>query len=260
MATTDTSLSYNRAFGYGPRKSDPWSSDEDDTLAVTPSRNFHNRWTSDIAVSTGDRSRNLESQLSDEKYIRIDTSLCEFLREDFKSLLIEYTLTFTRRAFNGIGTQSLDRSNSEGEKDFNDGHREEITDFVQSIPGFQECDGEAWMACYAEDSGFQMLKDARLRLPCKKNPTLSTMKRSKTRATTTTKVARIHQILTRFLRWRQLWSGTNNNQSAVLLNNCCPRESEILQRKYEGVQCVLFHMLHGSHSVIRTVSGPNGFG
>ncbi|GFV72993.1 hypothetical protein TNCV_1734611 [Trichonephila clavipes] len=28
--------------------------------------------------------------------------------------------------------------NLEGEKDFNDDHREEITDLVQSIPGFQE--------------------------------------------------------------------------------------------------------------------------
>ncbi|GFT77709.1 uncharacterized protein TNCV_4245711 [Trichonephila clavipes] len=28
----------------------------------------------------------------------------------------------------------------EGEKDFNDDHREKITDFVQSFPGFQECD------------------------------------------------------------------------------------------------------------------------
>ncbi|PRD30889.1 UNVERIFIED_CONTAM: hypothetical protein NCL1_25049 [Trichonephila clavipes] len=38
---------------------------------------------------------------------------------------------------------------------------EEITDFVQSIPGFQECDEdvETWMACDAEDSGFQMLND-----------------------------------------------------------------------------------------------------
>ncbi|GFT14477.1 hypothetical protein TNCV_4004431 [Trichonephila clavipes] len=30
----------------------------------------------------------------------------------------------------------------EREKDFNDDHREEITNFVQSIPGFQECDEE----------------------------------------------------------------------------------------------------------------------
>ncbi|GFX97276.1 hypothetical protein TNCV_1076471 [Trichonephila clavipes] len=50
----------------------------------------------------------------------------------------------------------------EGTKDFNDDHGEEITDFVQSIPGFQECDEEGvetWMACDAEDCGFQMLND-----------------------------------------------------------------------------------------------------
>ncbi|GFU56974.1 hypothetical protein TNCV_214011 [Trichonephila clavipes] len=35
---------------------------------------------------------------------------------------------------------------------------------------------------------------------------------------------------------RQLWSGTNNNQSAVLLNYCCSIESETLQRKTKGVQ------------------------
>ncbi|GFV64254.1 uncharacterized protein TNCV_3000191 [Trichonephila clavipes] len=46
--------------------------------------------------------------------------------------------------------------------DFNDDQREEITDFVQSIPGFQECDEEdieTWMTCDAEDCGFQMLND-----------------------------------------------------------------------------------------------------
>ncbi|GFU68459.1 hypothetical protein TNCV_3869511 [Trichonephila clavipes] len=51
----------------------------------------------------------------------------------------------------------------DGEKDFNDDHREiiAITDFVQSIPGFQECDEEVeiLMACVAEDCGFQMLND-----------------------------------------------------------------------------------------------------
>ncbi|GFW10890.1 uncharacterized protein TNCV_4458651 [Trichonephila clavipes] len=47
-------------------------------------------------------------------------------------------------------------------KDLNDDHREEITEFVQSIPGFQECDEEdveIWMACDAEDYGYQMLND-----------------------------------------------------------------------------------------------------
>ncbi|GFV09654.1 hypothetical protein TNCV_2937651 [Trichonephila clavipes] len=34
--------------------------------------------------------------------------------------------------------------NLEGEKDYNDDDRDEITDFVQSIPGFQEYDEEIW--------------------------------------------------------------------------------------------------------------------
>ncbi|GFU70453.1 uncharacterized protein TNCV_3280841 [Trichonephila clavipes] len=48
-----------------------------------------------------------------------------------------------------------------GEKDFNDDLKEEITGFVQSIPGFQECDEdvETWMACDSKDCGFQMLND-----------------------------------------------------------------------------------------------------
>ncbi|GFT03235.1 uncharacterized protein TNCV_3610901 [Trichonephila clavipes] len=44
----------------------------------------------------------------------------------------------------------------------NDDHREEITDSLQSILGFQECDEkdiETWMSCDAEDCGFQMLND-----------------------------------------------------------------------------------------------------
>ncbi|GFT37303.1 hypothetical protein TNCV_1127281 [Trichonephila clavipes] len=39
-----------------------------------------------------------------------------------------------------------------------------------------------------------------------------------------------------FSALRQLWRGTNNNQSAVLLNYCCSRESETLQGKNEDVQ------------------------
>ncbi|GFT24125.1 hypothetical protein TNCV_2063751 [Trichonephila clavipes] len=50
----------------------------------------------------------------------------------------------------------------EGEIDFYDDHREEITDFVQSIPGFQKCDEEVvetWMVYDAENCGFQMVND-----------------------------------------------------------------------------------------------------
>ncbi|GFT59073.1 uncharacterized protein TNCV_186511 [Trichonephila clavipes] len=55
----------------------------------------------------------------------------------------------------------------EGEKDSNDDHRKEITDFVKSIPGFQECneDVETWRACDAEDCGFQMLNDDEIVIP-----------------------------------------------------------------------------------------------
>ncbi|GFS60079.1 retrovirus-related Pol polyprotein from transposon opus [Trichonephila clavipes] len=52
--------------------------------------------------------------------------------------------------------------NLECEKDYNDDHRDEITDLVQSISEFQECDEdiETWIAIDAEDSdGFQMLND-----------------------------------------------------------------------------------------------------
>ncbi|GFU07567.1 uncharacterized protein TNCV_2225421 [Trichonephila clavipes] len=51
--------------------------------------------------------------------------------------------------------------NNKAKKDFDDDHREEITDFVQSISGFQEYDEdvESWMACDAEDRGFHMLND-----------------------------------------------------------------------------------------------------
>ncbi|GFU93390.1 chitin synthase chs-2 [Trichonephila clavipes] len=70
-------------------------------------------------------------------------------------------------AWDSLERQSLKNAGNklwpdlEGEKDFDDDHREEITDFLQSIPGFQECDEdvETWMACDAEDCGFQMLND-----------------------------------------------------------------------------------------------------
>ncbi|GFU80060.1 hypothetical protein TNCV_579401 [Trichonephila clavipes] len=58
------------------------------------------------------------------------------------------------------------RPNLEGEKDFNDYHKKEITDFVQSISEFQECDEEnieTWMACDAENCRFKMLNYCDLR-------------------------------------------------------------------------------------------------
>ncbi|GFV26669.1 hypothetical protein TNCV_4059891 [Trichonephila clavipes] len=63
--------------------------------------------------------------------------------------------------------------------------------------------------------------------PCKKNPTLSTMKRMKTRTITTTKVARVHQIADAFSALETVME-RYKQQSAVLLNYCCSRESETL--------------------------------
>ncbi|GFV53833.1 cathepsin K [Trichonephila clavipes] len=54
----------------------------------------------------------------------------------------------------------IDCSDFEVKKDFNDDHREEVTDFLQWIPEFQECkDVETRRTCDAEDCGFQMLND-----------------------------------------------------------------------------------------------------
>ncbi|GFV43446.1 uncharacterized protein TNCV_5111 [Trichonephila clavipes] len=50
----------------------------------------------------------------------------------------------------------------DGQKYFNDDHREEFTDDVQLIPGFQECDEEdveTGIPCDAEDYGFQTLNN-----------------------------------------------------------------------------------------------------
>ncbi|GFS89147.1 uncharacterized protein TNCV_1258961 [Trichonephila clavipes] len=88
----------------------------------------------------------------------------------------------SRRTRSIVGTrlerQSLENAwnklwpDLEGKKDFNDDHREEITDFVQSIPRLQECneeDVEAWMACDAEDCGFQMLNDDEIGISAQEN-------------------------------------------------------------------------------------------
>ncbi|GFT38277.1 hypothetical protein TNCV_2585081, partial [Trichonephila clavipes] len=131
----------------------------------------------------------------------------------------------------------------DGEKDLNDDHREEITFFVQSIPGFQECDEEyveTWMAYDAEDRGFQMLNGEEVVtfVQEESEPVDDATDEDEDNNNGSRDIveARVHQMLTRFLRWRQLWSGTNNNQSVVLFNYCCSRESETLQRKNEGVQ------------------------
>ncbi|GFY12215.1 uncharacterized protein TNCV_4935061 [Trichonephila clavipes] len=68
--------------------------------------------------------------------------------------------------------------------------------------GFQESDEEdveTWMACAAEDYGFQMPNDKEIQTSVQE-PDPVDDRRLKTM--TTMKVARVDQMLTRFLRYR----------------------------------------------------------
>ncbi|GFY25262.1 hypothetical protein TNCV_2483821 [Trichonephila clavipes] len=108
----------------------------------------------------------------------------------------------------------------QGEKDVNDDHRQKITDFIQSIPEFQECDEEdveTWMACDAEDCGFQMPNDDEIVTSNEEesDPVGDETDDDKDNHNNESSKG-LSNADTRFLRWRQLWSGTNNNQSAIV--------------------------------------------
>ncbi|GFV65717.1 uncharacterized protein TNCV_4153531 [Trichonephila clavipes] len=100
----------------------------------------------------------------------------------------------------------------------------EITDFVQSIPGFQECDEEyveTWMAYDAEDCGFQMLNGEEVVTfvqeesePVDDETDEDEDNNNRSRGIVE---ARVHQMLTRFLRWRQQ-------------SECCPIQLLLLKR------------------------------
>ncbi|PRD31510.1 UNVERIFIED_CONTAM: hypothetical protein NCL1_23324 [Trichonephila clavipes] len=70
-----------------------------------------------------------------------------------------------------------------------------------SIPGFQACDEdlETWMACDADDCGFQMLNYDEIVTSVQEesDPVDDEMDEDEDN---TTKVARVHQMLTHFLR------------------------------------------------------------
>ncbi|GFV22083.1 uncharacterized protein TNCV_4527681 [Trichonephila clavipes] len=101
----------------------------------------------------------------------------------------------------------------------------EITDFVQSIPGFQECDDETWMACEADDCGFQMLNN---------NEILTSMQEESDPVGDETDEdednnndsSKGPSNADAFSALQTAMDSTNNNQSAILLNYCCSRESE----------------------------------
>ncbi|GFV85833.1 hypothetical protein TNCV_2004531 [Trichonephila clavipes] len=101
------------------------------------------------------------------------------------------------------------------------------------------------MACDAEDRGFQMLNDDEIVtfVQEESNPVDVEIDEDEDNNNKSSKDPSNADSFS------LLWSGTNNNQSAVLLKHCFSRESEIFRRKNKSVQCVRFHIRHGSHSV-----------
>ncbi|GFU87228.1 uncharacterized protein TNCV_738051 [Trichonephila clavipes] len=93
--------------------------------------------------------------------------------------------------------------NLEGEKDFSDDHREEITEFVQSIPGFQECDEDA------EDCGFQMLNHDEIATSVQE---ISHLVDDETHEAEDNNDNKSNKGPS---------NAESNNQSAVLVNYCC---------------------------------------
>ncbi|PRD31681.1 UNVERIFIED_CONTAM: hypothetical protein NCL1_22887 [Trichonephila clavipes] len=102
--------------------------------------------------------------------------------------------------------------------------------FVLGFQEYDEEDVETWMACDAEDCKFQMQNDDEIVTSVQEESDPVGHETDEDEENTT-KVARVHQMLTRILHYRQPWSGRNNNQSSVLFNNCFSRESETKQKR-----------------------------
>ncbi|GFT71605.1 uncharacterized protein TNCV_3020821 [Trichonephila clavipes] len=92
---------------------------------------------------------NSETQINLKTLQRVDSNIVEIIDNASQVAIYKYE-------------GKLERWEGTEVEDFNDDYKEEITDFVQSIPGFQERDEEdeeTWMACNVEDCGFQMLNN-----------------------------------------------------------------------------------------------------
>ncbi|GFU17534.1 uncharacterized protein TNCV_5069381 [Trichonephila clavipes] len=118
------------------------------------------------------------------------------------------------------------------------GRRLPLTDYFQSIPGFQECneeDVETWIACDAEDCGFQMLNDDEIAISEQEesdpvdDETDGDEDNNNNESSKGPLKADAFSALQTAMEWYE-------QQSAVLLNYCCSSESETLQQKNEGVQ------------------------
>ncbi|GFW69970.1 uncharacterized protein TNCV_1404231 [Trichonephila clavipes] len=98
------------------------------------------------------------SSLDHHSKLRVERRLSERLLYEESNIRTSFFLSTTCTVNENVWSKPW--PDLEGEKNFNDNHGKINTAFVQSIPGFQECDDvETWMACDVEDCGFQMLDD-----------------------------------------------------------------------------------------------------
>ncbi|GFV71684.1 uncharacterized protein TNCV_3534731 [Trichonephila clavipes] len=140
------------------------------------------------------------------------------------------------------------RSDLEDEQNFNDDHRDENTDFVQSIPGFQECNEDVEtpsMACNAEDCGFQMLNDDEIVTSVQEefdsvDDETDEDQDNSNESSKGPSNANALSVLQTTMEWYEHQSESCSTQ-LLLLKRIGDLEAE--------KRSVRFHILHGSHSV-----------
>ncbi|GFT05079.1 hypothetical protein TNCV_531291 [Trichonephila clavipes] len=151
----------------------------------------------------------------------------------------------------------------EGENDLNDDHREEITDFVQVIPEFQECDEEeveTWMTCDAEDCGFQMLNDDEIVTSVQEESEPVDDETDEDESSKGPSNADAFSALETTMEWHEQQSECYSTQLLLLKRirdlAAKKRRCTMVQRKisdYFPQQSVRFYILNGSYSVVPTV-------
>ncbi|GFY02865.1 uncharacterized protein TNCV_3507451 [Trichonephila clavipes] len=111
------------------------------------------------------------------------------------------------------------------------------------IQGFQEYveeNAETWIACDAEDCEFQMLNDDESVTSVQEESNPVADEADEDEGSNNNESSKGPTNVDTFSALEAVWSASNNNQSAVLLNYCCcSRESSVsLQRKakvYNGI-------------------------
>ncbi|GFX78731.1 uncharacterized protein TNCV_3695671 [Trichonephila clavipes] len=118
------------------------------------------------------------------------------------------------------------------------------------------------MACDAEDYGFQMLKDDEI-----VNPTLLKMKRMTTRTTTTTKEARVHQMLARFLSYKVVRTINRvlsySTTAAQENQRPCSEKAKVYngtEKKwlFSTIKCPIAYTARNEFDIIQTITYKNG--